>query len=319
MGDWLIRADVLARGRFTVSPLAETVAALLTLAGAGCQPGREPWLRAHGPAFRELLARDRFAALFVRAALRPRWLPDFLVTPPRPADRTFADELRWLRATPDEAVLAQLAEGADGAPPPSGLRVPGLGERIAALLDQVWTRSVRGDWPRHRRAFEADIISRTQALSSGGWAAALDGLRPGMRWLGDGRLRINAYPYPPRELATAELLFIPTTTTRGWVAWDEPHRYAVVYPCAGLLAGTDPEGAPPPALRALLGGTRAAILTELAAPRSTTQLVALTGFGLGSVGGHLKVLRDAGLVTRRRSGRLVLYYRTRLGDELVAP
>ena len=43
---------------------------------------------------------------------------------------------------------------------------------------------------------------------------------------------------------------------------------------------------------------------------STSQLVAVTGQGLGSVGRHLRVLLDAGLVERRRSGRSVLYSRT---------
>jgi DNA-binding transcriptional ArsR family regulator len=51
---------------------------------------------------------------------------------------------------------------------------------------------------------------------------------------------------------------------------------------------------------------------------STTELVAFTGYGLRSVGGHLKVLLDAGLVQRRRSGRSVLYFRTRLGERLLA-
>jgi DNA-binding transcriptional ArsR family regulator len=46
--------------------------------------------------------------------------------------------------------------------------------------------------------------------------------------------------------------------------------------------------------------------------------VALTGYGLGSVGGHLAVLLEAGLVTRRRAGRSVLYVRTPLGNRLVA-
>ena len=47
-------------------------------------------------------------------------------------------------------------------------------------------------------------------------------------------------------------------------------------------------------------------------------LAALTGLPLGSVGGHLKVLRESGLVERRRSGREVLYWRTALGDALTA-
>jgi DNA-binding MarR family transcriptional regulator len=55
------------------------------------------------------------------------------------------------------------------------------------------------------------------------------------------------------------------------------------------------------------------VLIMLATPKSTTQLVALTGQGLGSVGRHLKILLRAGLVWRRRSGRAVLYYQTRAG------
>jgi DNA-binding transcriptional ArsR family regulator len=50
---------------------------------------------------------------------------------------------------------------------------------------------------------------------------------------------------------------------------------------------------------------------------STTQLVALTGQALGSVGRHLKVLLDARLIGRRRAGRSVLYHRTSAGDALV--
>jgi len=56
----------------------------------------------------------------------------------------------------------------------------------------------------------------------------------------------------------------------------------------------------------------------LDAPKSTTQLVALTGQPLGSVGRHLKILLDAGLLERRRAGRSVLYYRTAVAESLVA-
>ncbi|WP_222871798.1 ArsR/SmtB family transcription factor [Nonomuraea sp. PA05] len=50
---------------------------------------------------------------------------------------------------------------------------------------------------------------------------------------------------------------------------------------------------------------------------STTHLVAVTGQKLGSVGRHLRVLLDAGLVERRRAGRSVLYVRTAAGEVLV--
>jgi DNA-binding transcriptional ArsR family regulator len=199
---------------------------------------------------------------------------------------------------------------------PGELRRPDLAERVAGLLDWVWEQSVRPYWPARRRILEADILARSARLGQGGWVAALDGMRPGIRWLGQGRLQINARNYPPRDISGARLLFVPVTPGQGWTTWDEPHRYAVVYPCAGVLAGGRPAPVPAP-LAALVGPGRAQVLTRLDTPKSTTQLVALTGLGLGSVGRHLKVLLDAGLVQRRRAGRSVLYSRTRAGATLV--
>ena len=316
MGEWRIAADVLARSRFVVSPLQETVATVIWLDRGGTVPGLRGWAAAERPLFKARLAADPFAAKLVETAFRATWIADFLITPPTRADRTFQDELRRVRETPTEAALADLALPAGAVP--EQLAVPDLAARAADLLEWVWTQSVRPDWPRRRRLFEADIVARTQQLSARGWADALAGMRPGLRWLGDGRLRINTYANPPRALDDAELLFVPTTASgRGWVCWDEPERYAVIYPCSGTLADTRSE-APPEALSRLLGPTRATILTELGTPKSTSQLVAATGFGLGSVGGHLKVLLDAELVRRTRSGRSVLYYRTAVGDQLVA-
>lgn len=146
----------------------------------------------------------------------------------------------------------------------------------------------------------------------------LDALRPGMRWLGENRLQVNPHEYPPREISGAQLVFVPVTPQRtGWVAWEERERYAVVYPCSGVLAdGSDPK-AVPTALGPLLGDARARILALLDSPMSTTQLCAVTGQGLGSVGRHLRVLLDAGLVRRGRAGRWVLYTRTAAGEVLV--
>jgi DNA-binding transcriptional ArsR family regulator len=312
VGFWQIGVDELARSRFIVSPLTETVAALTALARGDPLPGMHDWLEAHTPAYRKRLAANPTDPALVQAALRPRWIAHLLAIPPLPGDKTFYDELRHVRRMPLEIARRDLAP--DGRLPPA-LREPDLPRRAADLLEWVWTETVRPDWPRRRRIFEADILSRTARLSSGGWAAALDGLRKGMRWRGEGRLQINAYDNPPRTITDGQLMFIPTTSPRGWVGWDEPHRYTIVYPCAGFLADP-PSGAPPDSLGRLIGPVRARILVQLSEPRSTSQLVALTGYTLGSVGGHLKVLLDAGLARRRRAGRSVLYYRTRLGDDL---
>ncbi|TYC19204.1 helix-turn-helix transcriptional regulator [Micromonospora sp. MP36] len=71
-------------------------------------------------------------------------------------------------------------------------------------------------------------------------------------------------------------------------------------------------------LRRLIGDSRSALLRTLATPAITSQLAAQLGMTLGAVGGHLAVLRDTGLVARSRTGRSVLYRRTRLGDDLAA-
>ncbi|NEB81356.1 helix-turn-helix transcriptional regulator, partial [Streptomyces sp. SID14478] len=150
------------------------------------------------------------------------------------------------------------------------------------------------------------------------WAAVLDELRPWTRWLGESRFQVNRHAHPPREVpAGAQLLFMPVTTGKGWVSWEGRERYAVVYPCRGVLAEDHDRRPVPAALGALIGSARAGLLTLLASPLSTTQLVALTGQGLGSVGRHLRVLLDAGLVRRWRSGRSVLYVRTPAGDTLM--
>ncbi len=73
----------------------------------------------------------------------------------------------------------------------------------------------------------------------------------------------------------------------------------------------------PKALAALLGPGRAELLVALDTPKTTSQLVALTGLPLGSVGRHLRILREAGLVLRRRAGRSVLYHRTAPGQVLL--
>ena len=52
------------------------------------------------------------------------------------------------------------------------------------------------------------------------------------------------------------------------MSWDPPHRYAVMYPCSGLLADTD-RAAVPETLAALLGPARARVLGLLGAPKST--------------------------------------------------
>jgi DNA-binding transcriptional ArsR family regulator len=317
VGLWQVDADTLAGSRFVVSALDETIACLRTLErNTAAHPGQRRWLDAHVPAYRERLSDDPVTALLVRVGLTTHWNADFLTpTPTGEGEPAFADQVTRIRQTAPETARANLAVSFGG-PLPALLRGDDLPERAAELLEWVWAEAVRPYWPQRRQIFEADIIARTRQLSHGGWATALDDMRPGMRWLGDGRLQINMLDHPPRDISGARLLFVPVSPGRGWVSWDDQDRYAVVYPCSGALAEADRTPAPD-ALGHLLGPARAGVLVLLGSPKSTTQLVALTGQGLGSVGRHVKVLLDAQLIRRRRAGRSVLYYRTAAGDVLV--
>jgi hypothetical protein len=318
MGWWIVSADTLAASRFVISPLAETTASLMTLQrGAASHPGERAWLGTHRPGYRQRLAADPVAAAAVRAALGRNWIADMLAPAPLGAgEQPFAAELARIRAATPGQVAADL-EVSLGGPLPEELRRPDVAGRLADLLQWVWDASVRPYWPDRRRVLEADILARSARLGAGGWVGALDGMRSGIRWLGSGRLQINARKYPPRDISGAQLLFVPVTPAHGWTSWEEPHRYALIYPAAGVLAGSG-QTPPPAPLAALIGPGRARVLMLLDTPKSTTQLVALTGLGLGSVGRHLKVLLDAGMVQRRRAGRSVLYSRTRAGGTMIS-
>ena len=321
MGTWRITADVLARSRFVLSPKAEIVAALGAL-HTPRDPSERAFQTANREAFAAMLDAHPLRRLIVENCVRPRsgrrsgWIADFLSGPPRSNDASIEDELAHVAATPDSAMRRDLET--------TGLRVLPRSTRgapltVAAveLLSWVWTHTINADWARRERILRADIVSRTSRLATHGWAAVLHDLGRDREWLGDGQLRINRYDVPSRVLSPeAELLFVPVLSYATWSGWEEPVRYAVYYPVAGRLAATDAGRGG--GLARLVGVNRAEILRRLDQPAGTSSLAVVTALPIGSVGNHLRVLLDAGTVARRRSGRDVLYWRTALGDALVA-
>lgn len=322
MGSWRVSADLLASSRFVLSPMAETVAALTVL-----EVPKGPWQQAfkatNRDAFDEMLTHHPVRRDLLRRAWRPRlgdqpgWMADFLGTVPARTGMSFADEVAQLAGEwDDDRIRSELYAVRPGRLAASLLR-PGLREELLGLLRWVWTVTVAADWPRRQRVLQADIVSRTTMLAAHGWSGVIPTLGAKRRWLGDGRLQINRYDLPERDLSAAEtLLFIPVHSNGSWVAWHEPTRYAIVYPVTGALAPTTAANAH--GLARLIGANRARLLQALDDPRSTTQLAAVSGLPMGAVGNHLKVMLGAGLVLRRRAGREVLYWRTALGDSLTA-
>ena len=299
----------IAATRFALSPLTELVAALQTLA----HPPGPPWLAGWVLEKRAVAERVPLIAALLDLFRGASWTPDFLVPPPSGMDTSIAAEISRVRRTPLSRMRADLVQTAGGAEPP-GFGGRDLPARLAGAIEQAWDGLLAADWDQRRALLERDVVHRAGLLATYGWAQAVEGLRAGYRWLGEGDLQINDWDSPPYVIAGARLVLVPNGFGRGWISVDPPDGYALVYPARGIAAPIDvPSGH---GLDRLIGRERARILRALDQPASTTQLVSLLGSRLGSVGDHLAVLRDAGLVSRVRSGRSVIYRRTPLGDAL---
>ncbi|WP_427892618.1 ArsR/SmtB family transcription factor [Kribbella sp. GL6] len=312
MSEFLVDADTLVNARFGTSQLTETVAALKLLR-TPVEPWFRPWKDAHVTAYRAALAAHPLWAALLDSAFGVSWAADFLTVPPLEPDLTLEAELAYLTSLDDDRIRADLS--VVRTPLPAIIReTSGLSEAAAELLRWVWTETVEPDWPRRLRVLQADVMSRTARLSEQGWSGVLRGLGPDVRWLGDGRIQVNRWDYPPTDVRGQDLMFIAAHTQRVNVSWRLPDRFALTYPVTGIFA---PTGTPDEPLVQLLGRNRALILAEAAAPVSTTLLAATTGLSLATVSDHLRVLTDAGLLERRRSGRSVLYWQSDTGRRVV--
>ncbi|MEV0283009.1 helix-turn-helix domain-containing protein [Kribbella sp. NPDC050820] len=308
MSEFLADADTLANARFGTSQLTETVSALKMLR-APTEPWYRAWKDAHVAAFQDQLRQNPVWAAIVDNAFGRSWVADFITVPPLEPDQVLADELELMISLDDDDIRADLSVVRTPLPDVL-LESTGLGGQAAELLTWIWTETIEPEWPRRLRLLQADIMSRTSRLSEHGWSGVLEGLGPDVRWLGDGRIQINRWDYPVTDIRGQDLMFIAAHTRGVNVSWRKPDRFALTYPVSGIFAGAEPQTEP---LVQLLGRNRARILVEAANPVSTTVLVATTGLSPATVSDHLRVLTDAGLLERRRSGRSVLYWQSDTG------
>lgn len=204
-----------------------------------------------------------------------------------------------------------------GAPELDWLRGPDLGPRVAALLHQVWIGHVLLDWPRRRALLKRDITYRAGLLAAHGWPRALNQMSRRSAWLGTDAIRFIDQPGPDRVVGSDGMLFVPVSLSAGkWLCEDPDGLYALVYPARGPAAATPTTA--PAALGRLLDVGRARLLHELARPATSSQLAHELVVSLGTVGGHLGVLRESGMIEGQRARRSVVYRRTRLGEAVVA-
>jgi hypothetical protein len=190
---------------------------------------------------------------------------------------------------------------------------------LADLFRAYWERALAPHWPRIRALLEGDILYRARRLADGGAQALFADIHPEVAF-GEDVLRIDMPYEVDADLGGRGMVFVPSAFTwpRPAVSVEPPYAPFLVYPARGVGGLWEPErSAAPEALAALLGARRAAVLSALHGPRSTTELARALELSPGSVSQHLSVLRDAGLVHGHRVGRAVLYVRSEKGEGLL--
>lgn len=310
----------LSRSRFALSPLAETLGSLIELGKPkSADPWLDPWYSRHHAKFNAALAKDPFANGLVRLLGSTKWLPRFIVVPPPGGmQTTLASELVNVVAATDKQVRTGLEKSVAHSWTQhdlSWLSERNLAAKTADLLQTFWETYVYPEWPQRRTLLERDVMYRAGLLAAYGWPRALHRMSRRIAWVGTDAIRFSDQVAPDRIVGDEGMLFVPISVSSGsWLCEAPPDRHALVYPARGSAANQDQRS--DGALERLIGIGRAKILIELEHPATSSELVAQLNLSLGTVGGHLAVLRDAGLVARARVGRRVVYQRTEIGNLL---
>ncbi|GAA1998905.1 ArsR/SmtB family transcription factor [Catenulispora subtropica] len=320
--------DDLAATSFAFSALMETGMSLRMWTHASAYAEHIPLFNRMRPAFERL-----DTELITSLVGSWRWIPDFLTPRPTTPWPDFQRELAALRATAPETVWTELERTflpIEGAVP---RRLAGAREdperllaEIADTLEAYWETCLLPEWwPRAKSLLEADIVYRARVLAERGAATLFQELSNRLSW--DGRrlvIRWEGEPMPAAptydvDAAGQGLLLIPTCFSHGALSVITPVGPPwIAYQARGVATLAERVEPPPPgpALERLLGPPRARLLLMLEEPVSTTELARLLRVTPGAVSQHLKVLSDAGLTSRARHGRSVLYVRSPLGDSL---
>jgi len=317
-----VSVEDLLRSRFALSPALDLCLLLRSLAGQD-RPLPRAWATRLMPAFERLRRETELNAAL--ALQTPQSGPNFVAPPPRGLNQTWADDLAVIRATPLEEARHEFANPlAD--PSARDPRVRAVLDskdavpRIAEAMDQAWHELLATDWPQLRAICERDVVHRVGVIGEHGWATTIESLHPGIAWQAGG-IEIGFFRGGTVRLSGDGLLLIPSAVV-GHIAahTEDPWPRTLVYPARGTAAlwGEQETVLRPDALTALVGRSRARLLSALDAPASTSHLARSLAMTPGAVGDHLAILRGAGLLVRARSGRSVLYRRTPLGEALVA-
>ena len=310
-------ASAMGRSRFALSPLAETLSTLMALerdtpmAGARRpNPDRHTYVQWRGgdPVRRGLLA----------LVASSKWFPGFYgVVPADGLNTQLAVELGQVRGWSDTRARLEIERSLDASwkrHDTAWVSSSGLTEAAAETALQGWRLFVEPGWRRRRVILERDIMRRAGLLAAYGWQEATQGMTRESSWAEDDALTFSTQHFDDIVLGQEGMIFVPHTASNGSWTCEEPPRYALAYPAWGVGIEHSPSE---DAASTLLGAGTATILRALAVPVTPSQLALLLNVSLGTVSGHLKKLRAAGVIEGARVGRTVRYAQSQRGSDLI--
>ncbi|MFC9930922.1 ArsR/SmtB family transcription factor [Streptomyces sp. NPDC127190] len=307
--------------RFAASPLDPAKDLLFGLRNAPERLGARWVSRA-----REALVQQRLGLLAIVGGGGPLgYAPDFLRPEPEGLDMTLDAALHQVARTPAERIRYELSAAVGGhswgsgpacRPPRLLLRAleqgeDHLAERLTEEMARFWRSALAPSWPAVRARLEADVAARASAIALHGLAETLNHLAPNLEWR-DGALVVHLRPGSRHRLAldaeTAVLVPSAFTDRAVFCAAEPPGAPAprnplIIYPAAQA------DRLAPAGAHQLIGATRTTILAQLSQPRSSTEIAQRLYLSPATVSYHLQILHRAGLVSRTRHSRRVLYQR----------
>ncbi len=180
--------------------------------------------------------------------------------------------------------------------------------RLANGLARFWRDTLSDGWPELRSIIDQDIAHRATAIATQGVGRTLGALHPDIGWAGDA-VTIAKPWHGEIDVTGRDLVLAPSVLS--WpdviIQVDTPGQFVLYYPAQRIGTSQDRRSGN---IAQVVGNARAALLTDLETARSTTELAMRNGYTPGTVSYHLSALHRAGLVTKVRAGRYVLYQRT---------